>query len=235
MVSLVGSTPFMNRAISEIVTKGLDPNVEMKDSGIEWIGKIPKNWIVQKIKFNLMRKENKNILGKSEVLSVYRDYGVIPKDSRTDNHNVTSEDIHNYKLVKRNHFVINKMKAWQGSMGVSEYEGVVSPAYFIYEFLNNKIIPKYFHHLLRSCYKEEFRCLSGGIREGQWDLSPILFENVFIIIPTIEEQKEIIFYLDQKRAEIDQIIYEKQKQLEILKEYKKSLIYEYVTGKKEVA
>lgn len=226
---------YKKSVITEAVTKGLDPNVEMKDSGVEWIGKIPTEWDVEKLKYNLFRHELRNYIGKSQVLSVYREYGVIPKDSRSDNHNVTSEDTSNYKLVKPNNLVINKMKAWQGSMGISNYEGIVSPAYFIYKFSNKKILPQYLHYLLRSCYKDEFRRISGGIREGQWDLSPSLFENTLLLIPSVVEQDKIVSHITQKCSEIDLTISEKQQQLETLVEYKKSLIYEYVTGKKEVA
>lgn len=219
--------------ITEAVTKGLDPDVEMKDSGIEWIGNIPKNWNVDKIKYHLKRNEPKNP-GNVEVLSVYREYGVIPKNSRDDNHNITSEDTSKYKYVKKGDLVINKMKAWQGSMGVSEYEGIVSPAYFIYNFTDNYLDKKYFHFLIRNCYKDEFRRISGGIREGQWDLSADLFAKESVLIPPIKEQIKIVEYLNTKCAEIDGVIVDKKKQLETLEEYKKSLIYEYVTGKKEV-
>lgn len=219
--------------ITEAVTKGLDPDVEMKDSGIEWIGMIPKNWNVDKIKYHLKRNEPKNP-GNVEVLSVYREYGVIPKNSRDDNHNITSEDTSKYKYVKKGDLVINKMKAWQGSMGVSEYEGIVSPAYFIYNFTDNYLDKKYFHYLIRNCYKDEFRRISGGIREGQWDLSADLFAKESVLIPPKKEQIKIVEYLNTKCAEIDDVIVDKKKQLETLEQYKKSLIYEYVTGKKEV-
>lgn len=224
---------YKKSVITEAVTKGLDKNVEMKDSGIEWIGEIPKHWEVSKIKYNMKRMEKKNP-GDNEVLSVYREYGVIPKDSRDDNHNVTSMDTSNYKYVKPGYFVINKMKAWQGSMGVSQYEGIVSPAYYIYIFINRNIEPFYIHHLFRIVYPNEFKRISGGIREGQWDLSANLFKNTLITIPPLNEQNQIVDYLDKKTKLIDDSIAIKQKQLEILEEYKKSLIYEYVTGKKEV-
>lgn len=219
--------------ITETVTKGLDPNVEMKDSEIEWIGAIPKHWYVEKIKYHLQRKEPRNP-GNAQVLSVYREYGVIPKDSRDDNHNVTSEDTSKYKYVKPGNLVINKMKAWQGSLAISEYEGIVSPAYFIYHFIDDVFNKKYFHYLIRSCYKDEFRRISTGIREGQWDLPSRDFENELVLIPPKNEQDDIVNYLDSKCSEIDTIIQTKKEQLEVLAEYKKSLIYEYVTGKKEV-
>lgn len=201
---------------------------EMKDSGIEWIGEIPINWETTKIKFHLKRNEPKNP-GDKVVLSLYREYGVIPKESREDNHNVTSEDTSKYKYVQIGDFVINKMKAWQGSVAVSEYEGIVSPAYFVYNFTDEDFNRRYFHYLLRSCYKDEFRRLSGGIREGQWDLSADSFNNTFVLIPPIEEQKKISAYLDEKCSEIDSLISDIQKQIETLEEYKRSVITEAVT------
>lgn len=224
---------YKKSVITEAVTKGLNPDAEMKDSGVEWIGEIPKDWKVDKIKYHLKRNEPKNP-GNAIVLSVYRDYGVIPKDSRDDNHNVTSEDTSKYKFVKKGQLVINKMKAWQGSLAVSDYDGIVSPAYFIYDFIDEAYNHKYFHYLVRSCYKEEFKRISGGIREGQWDLSPEEFSNTLVLLPSVEEQNEILDYILQKEMEIDTLITDKKRQLDILADYKKSLIYEYVTGKKEV-
>lgn len=201
---------------------------EMKDSGIAWIGKIPNNWTVERINIHLNRKEPRNP-GNKEILSVYREYGVIPKSSRDDNHNVTSLDTSKYKYVKPGNLVINKMKAWQGSMGVSKYEGVVSPAYFIYHFIDNQLYKEYIHLLLRNCYKDEFRRISGGIREGQWDLSPFAFERTKLIIPPYQEQQAIADFLDDKCADIDSLTGDIQKQIEILKEYKKSVITQAVT------
>lgn len=201
---------------------------EMKDSGIEWIGEIPKEWKIDKIKYHLKRNEPKNH-GNAIVLSVYRDYGVIPKDSRDDNHNVTSEDTSKYKYVKKGQLVINKMKAWQGSLAVSDYNGIVSPAYFIYDFTDEEYNHKYFHYLVRSCYKEEFKRISGGIREGQWDLSPEAFANTLALLPPLVEQKYIANYLDIQCSEIDATAEDIQKEISLLEEYKKSVINEAVT------
>ena len=224
---------YKKSVIIEAVTKGLNPDVEMKDSGIEWIGMIPKHWDVDKIKYHLKRNEPRNP-GNVPVLSVYREYGVIPKDSRDDNHNVTSEDTSKYKYIRPGDLVINKMKAWQGSLAVSEYEGIVSPAYFVYNFTDELFNKKYFHFLIRSCYKEEFRRISGGIREGQWDLPAEGFANELVLLPPIDEQNEIVEFINSKYTEIEETIDFKKAQIETLAEYKKSLIYEYVTGKKEV-
>lgn len=224
---------YKKSVITEAVTKGLDKNVEMKDSGIPWIGKIPKDWKKDKFKYHLKRSEPRNP-GNQVVLSLYRDYGIIPKDSRDDNHNVTSEDTSNYKYVQIGDFVVNKMKAWQGSVAVSNYEGIVSPAYYVYKFSDHQIYKKYLHYLLRACYKDEFMRLSGGLRVGQWDLSADGLGNTYILIPPYNEQVKIANYLDNKVVKIDSIIQKKQELLANLDTYKKSLIYEYVTGKKEV-
>lgn len=201
---------------------------KMKDSGIEWIGEIPEDWDVSKVKYHLRRHETRNP-GNVQVLSVYREYGVIPKNSRNDNHNVTSDDTSKYKYVKPGMLVINKMKAWQGSMGVSEYEGMVSPAYFIYKFVDPLLCGSFIHYLLRNVYKDEFRRISGGIREGQWDLPAEKFENTLLPIPPLSEQQRIADYLDTKCEEIDKLTTNIQKEIDVLKEYKKSIITEAVT------
>lgn len=225
---------YKRSAITESVTKGLDPSVPMKDSGAGWMPTVPAHWLVEKIKYHLHLKTQKNMSDR-QVLSLYRDYGIVPKDSRDDNHNVTSEDTSSYRYVRVGDFVVNKMKAWQGSVAVSQYEGIVSPAYFVYEFIDESFDKKYFHYLLRNkSYTTEFMRLSGGIRVGQWDLPAEAFENTLVLIPPIEEQQQIADYLDKKCKEIEGVIADKQSQIETLESYKKSLIYEYVTGKKEV-
>lgn len=201
---------------------------EMKDSGAKWIGQIPSAWQSDKLKYHLKRKEPKNP-GDMTVLSLYRELGVIPKDSRDDNHNQTSEDTSKYKYVKPGNFVVNKMKAWQGSVAVSDYEGIVSPAYYVYEFIDNAFDKRYFHHLLRGCYKDEFMRLSGGMRVGQWDLSSDDLNNTIILIPPLDEQKIIAEFLDAKCSEIDALIAEIQAQIETLEQYKRSIVIETVT------
>lgn len=225
---------YKHSVTTEAVTHGLNHDVFMKDSGAGWMPIVPQHWRVEKLKYNLCQRSVKNQTDK-QVLSLYREYGIVPKDSRDDNHNVTSEDVSDYRYVRVGDFVVNKMKAWQGSVAVSNYEGIVSPAYFVYEFSNKDIDGKYFHYLIRNkTYTAEFRRLSGGIREGQWDLPAEALNNTYILIPPLDEQKAIAKYLDHKCAEIEQIIADKKAQFETLDEYKKSLIYEYVTGKKEV-
>lgn len=200
---------------------------QMKDSGARWIGEIPNNWQSDKLKYHLKREEPKNP-GDMTVLSLYRELGIIPKDSRDDNHNQTSEDTSKYKYVKPGNFVVNKMKAWQGSVAVSDYEGIVSPAYYVYEFTDESFDKRYFHHLLRGCYKDEFMRLSGGMRVGQWDLSSDDLNNTLVLIPPLDEQKRIAEFLDAKCYEIDALISDIQAQIETIELYKRSTIIETV-------
>lgn len=220
--------------ITEAVTKGVRGERPMKDSGIEWIGDIPSDWKVAKIKHSIKWK---SVKGNPDgtVLSLYRDYGVIPKDSRDDNHNVTSLDTSTYKVVDIGDFVINKMKAWQGSMAVSDYCGIISPAYHVCEITNPNIYKKYFHHLLRNhLYLPEYTRLSTGMRIGQWDLGYDDFKNLPFIIPSYDEQVEIVEYIEEVCKKFDALIDSKTQLIEEMESYKKSVIYEYVTGKKEV-
>ena len=201
----------------------------MKNSGIEWIGEIPVEWKTSLVKHSIRWK---SIKGQPEatVLSLYRDYGIIPKDSRDDNHNVTSLDTSTYKVVSVGDFVINKMKAWQGSMAVSGYEGIISPAYHVCEITNSNIDKKYFHHLMRNhSYLPEYTRLSTGMRIGQWDLGFDDFRNIPFIIPPIEEQKRIVSFIDKKCAEIDAVIEKTKATIEEYKKLKQSVITEAVT------
>ncbi|WP_288362451.1 restriction endonuclease subunit S [uncultured Enterococcus sp.] len=221
--------------ITETVTKGLDSNVEMKDSGIEWVKKVPKHWRVNKVRYFMKEKSVKNHPNEM-ILSLYRDYGVVPKNSRDDNHNVTSLNTETYKLVEENELVINKMKAWQGSLAISKYEGIISPAYYIFAIDQKKLLPEFLHYMFRNpVYIDEYKRLSAGIRPGQWDLNKDEFKNVLYAYPeSVQEQKKIAEFLDEKTYQIDSLINQKDKLIVELESYKKSLIYEYVTGKKEV-
>ncbi len=201
---------------------------ESKFSGAKWLGNIPTEWEVDKLKYHLRRNEPKNP-GDMIVLSLYRELGVIPKDSRDDNHNVTSEDTSKYKYVRVGDFVINKMKAWQGSVAVSDYEGIVSPAYYVYNFTDELFHKRYFHYLLRGCYKDEFMRLSGGIRVGQWDLPSEALDNALVLIPPLSEQERIARFLDDKCEEIEALIADIQSQIDTLEQYKRSVITETVT------
>ena len=221
--------------ISHAVTKGLDPNAPMKDSGIEWLGEVPEHWEIKPIK-SLYTRVKKTGFEQETLLSVYREYGVIIKSSRDDNHNRASDDLSPYQLVNIGDLVINKMKAWQGSLAISEYKGIVSPAYYIYTPIITDILnDKFIHNQIRSKYfVQSYKNFSKGIRVGQWDLENDLFVRINLYIPPLSEQTQIANYLDKETAKIDILITKQKRLIEKLKEYRASVISHAVTGKIDV-
>ena len=202
---------------------------KMKDSGIEWIGEIPEGWEVSQLKYATRWKSEKGCPD-APVLSLYRDFGVVPKDSRDDNHNVTSLDTSNYKVVDVGDLVINKMKAWQGSMAVSDYRGIVSPAYHVCSITSNKVNKRYLHHLLRNpAYLPEYARLSTGMRIGQWDLGFDDFKNIPFLIPPLDEQAKIADYLDNGCASLDATLSKTRSSIEEYKKLKQAVITQAVT------
>ena len=202
-----------------------------KDSGISWIGEVPEHWLSCSLRKYLSFVSDKGHPDE-QLLSVTREQGVIirNKESKEENHNFIPEDLSGYKLVKKGQFAINKMKSWQGSYAVSEYTGIVSPAYYICD-LRFEYKP-FFNWAIRSkAYIPFFTMFSKGIRVDQWDLSPIGLKSIPFFEPPLPEQKAIAEYLNKKTAQINELVAAKQKQIELLKEYKQSIIANAVTGK----
>lgn len=216
--------------IANVVTKGLNPNVRMKDSGIPWIGMIPEHWEVKRLRHFIKFVSVKGY-GEKPLLSVTREQGVIERnvESKEENHNFIPDDLSGYKLVRKGQFVINKMKSWQGSYGVSDYEGIVSPAYYVCDLTFP--CKKFFSMAIRSkAYIPFFTQYSKGIRVDQWDLSPIGLKSIPFIVPTIEEQQAIVDYIEAKLSKIDSCMADLQAEIDYLKEFKQRLISDVVTG-----
>ena len=200
-----------------------------KDSGVEWIGQIPSHWDTIRLA-NVFRPVSIKNHPNEQNLSVYRDYGVIPRDSRDDNHNVVSDDTNGYKLVEVGDFVMNKMKCWMGSIGLSHYRGIVSPAYIVLKVNKPSVYPNFYHYLLRSpLYIPEYRRLSYGVREGQWDMRFEDFREIQGLLPPLPEQHQIVSFLDEKTSLIDDLIQKKEQKIGLLKEYRTSLINRVIT------
>lgn len=203
-----------------------------KDSQVDWMGEIPKDWDTVAVGRLFNRVKRTGHIDK-ELLSVYRDFGVIPKSSRDDNNNKPSEDLEPYQLVQPNDLVMNKMKAWQGSIAFSEYEGIVSPAYFVYQpnsGIFSRVYPKYLHYLLRSPrYITQYLSRSKGIRVNQWDLDPDEFKRIELLIPDKEEQETIANFLDHETAKIDTLIDKQQQLIKLLQEKRQAVISHAVT------
>lgn len=199
-----------------------------KDSGSAWLGDIPAHWERQTIRAITRLRAERN-QPNLPLLSVYRDYGVILKDSRDDNHNVVSEDLTMYKVVKPTDLVINKMKTWQGSLGVSEHEGIVSPAYIVCELVKD-LNPRFLHYLLRSNrYIAVYNQLSYGVRVDQWDMRYVDFKQIPIYLPPLDEQNVIVEYLDRKLEQIDRFIANKLRLITLLQEQQSAILNHAVT------
>ena len=198
---------------------------EYKEYLYDWLPTIPKHW--QEISLRGLfylsdeRKENRTDL---ELLSVYREFGVIPKSSRTDNKNVESENTSKYKVVHKNDLVINKMKLWQGSLGISRYEGFVSPAYIV-AHCNFDGDLQFLNLFLRSpLIKTYYNRISYGIRVGQWDSDFYSFKQLVIPVPPHKEQEKIVQYLDWQGSNINHLIHGYQKQIKLLQERRQTII-----------
>ena len=199
-----------------------------KDSGVKWIGDVPAHWEVKKLR-NLISIISVKNHPNETLLSVVREQGVIVRDlDADDNHNYIPEDLSGYKLIKEGQFVINKMKAWQGSYAVSSYRGIVSPAYYTCDL--RLAYKSYFNLAIRSsAYVPFFTQYSKGIRVGQWDLSPIGLKEIPFFLPPLAEQRAIVSYLDGKVGQIDTYIAKQTQQIELLKELKQAVIANAVT------
>ena len=203
---------------------------EYKNTGYDWLPAVPAHWDISTIRSLLQLSDTRcGVRSDLELLSVYREYGVIKKKSRDDNHNKASLDISNYKYVGKYHVVMNKMKMWQGSLGVSAFEGIVSPAYIVC-IVKKDLNLKYLNFLLRShSFKTFYNRISYGIRVGQWDLRYDDLKALNVFLPPREEQDQIVRYLDTKVSKINTLIKIKQKQIALLKEKKQAIINQAVT------
>ena len=201
-----------------------------KDSGVEWLGAVPSHWEISSLGKILLSVSEKN-RPDLPLLSITRELGVIERDTedQDSNHNFIPDDLSNYKILKKGQFGMNKMKAWQGSYGVSNFTGIVSPAYYIFDFIKS-INPQFFHWAIRSkIYISFFGSASDGVRIGQWDLSKSRMKSIPFIIPSNDEQQKISQFLDDKTAKIDQAVNLAEKQIALLKERKQILIQNTVT------
>lgn len=202
---------------------------EYKATGIQWLPEIPKHWEILKLRQILSSFSEKNHPN-MPLLSVVREKGVIIRNTENidENHNYIPDDLTNYKLVKAGQFAMNKMKTWQGSYGVSNHDGIVSPAYFVFNFTLD-IDKQFFNAAIRSKpYVSFFGQASDGIRVGQWDLSMDRMKDISFYIPPREEQEQIVRFLDWKVSSINKLIINYRHQITMLEELKQKKIDEYV-------
>ncbi len=201
---------------------------QYKSVGLGWLGNVPATWRVHPF-WTLFRRVKRDGFGTEQLLSVYRDFGVIPKASRDDNFNNASDDLNTYQLVEPGDLAINKMKAWQGSVGISEHRGIVSPAYFVYRAKHQED-NQFLHYLFRSPeYTAGYLSLSKGIRVNQWDLDPEYHSRIPVLLPSKNEQEAIVAFLDHETAKTDALVEEQKRLIELLKEKRQAVITRAVT------
>lgn len=219
--------------ITQAVTKGIRGDRSMKGSGIEWIGSCPTNWTIIRIKWLLEEGKDRSTEGTEEPLSMSQKYGILPTKEMDIVPNMASSFV-GAKLVRKGDLVFNKLKAHLGVFAVSDYDGLVSPDYAVYR-TTSLANAKFLEYLFKtSQYISEFKKKSTGIAAGLTRLYTEGLYSIFCALPPIEEQQEIVSYLQGETVAIDTLIQKKEQFLAELETYKKSLIYEYVTGKKEV-
>ena len=204
---------------------------EYKDSGVEWLGKIPHGWKVLRGKYVFQEFRERSTTGEEVLLSVSEYYGVKPRSEKISegDHLSRAESLVDYKKCYKNDLVMNIMLAWKRGLGVSKYDGIVSPAYSVFRF-NEDIHPYFMHHLFRTdLYTSHFKTRSTGVIDSRLRLYPESFLDTEILIPSYKEQVQIANFLDHETAQIDTLI-EKQKTLiKLLKEKRQAVISHAVT------
>ena len=219
--------------ITEAVTKGVRGKRPMKDSGIDWVKQIPLEWQILRGKNLFIETNECSNSGTEELLTVSHITGVTLRSEKNVNM-FLAESLVGYKICRVGDIAANTMWMWQGAVGVSKDYGVISPSYNTYRQIKNAYCSAYLDYLLRAKpLVETYAAYSTGITSSRLRLYPGAFLNIKFIVPPIDEQKEIADYLEKKCIEIDRLIVKKEELLAELTTCKKSLIYEYVTGKKE--
>lgn len=229
---------YKRSVITETVTKGLNPDAEMKDSGIEWIGVIPNEWAIRKGKYMFTQRSLRGNSAELQLLSPTQKFGVIPQTLYEELSGMTAvklnekADLNTLKTIHKGDFCIS-LRSFQGGFEYCEYEGVVSPAYQVF-CPTVPIADGYYKYLFKeSGFIEKMNSYTMTLRDGK-NIAFSDFGNTYIPYPPVEIQSEIALHLDKRCSEINKVIMDKQAQLVTLDEYKKSLIFEYVTGKSEV-
>ena len=222
---------YKRSVITEVVTKGLNPDAEMKDSGIQWIGMMPSHWDCIRGKY-ILKYIQKSVREDDGVLTCFRDGEVtLRSNRREDGFTVADKEI-GYQGIDVGDLVVHGMDGFAGAIGISDSRGKASPVLNVLDTKQNK---SYIMYFLRSmAYSDVFLALATGIRVRSCDLRWNKLAELFYPIPPIEEQDAIVQHIDDVLRKANEVISQKKDQLSALEAYKKSLIFEYVTGKKEV-
>lgn len=222
---------YKRSVITEAVTKGLEPDVEMKDSGIQWIGSMPAHWNCIRGKY-VLKYIQKPVREDDGVITCFRDGEVTLRSNRREDGFTMADKEIGYQGIDVGDLVVHGMDGFAGAIGISDSRGKASP---VLNVLDTEQSKRYIMYFLRSmAYSDVFLALATGIRVRSCDLRWNKLSELFYPVPPLEEQEAIVDYIDSVLRRTDEVIAAKREQLSTLEAYKKSLIYEYVTGKKEV-
>ena len=222
---------YKRSTVTEKVSKGMNPEIEMKDSGIQWIGRTPKHWDCIRGKY-ILRYIQKPVKDDDGVITCFRDGDVTLRSNRREDGFTMADKEIGYQGIDVGDLVVHGMDGFAGAIGISDSRGKASPVLNVLDTEQNK---RYIMYFLRSmAYSDVFLALATGIRVRSCDLRWNKLSELFYPVPPIEEQDSIVEYIDTVITKTNAIIEDKKNQIDVLNEYKKSLIYEYVTGKKEV-
>ncbi|MFR3335787.1 MAG: hypothetical protein ACLTSB_07560 [Pseudoruminococcus massiliensis] len=222
---------YKRSVITETVTKGLNPNAEMKDSGVQWIGNMPAHWDAIRGKY-ILRYMQKPVREDDGVITCFRDGEVTLRSNRREDGFTMSDKEIGYQGIDVGDLVVHGMDGFAGSIGISDSRGKASPVLNVLETDQNK---RYIMYYLRCmAYSDVFLALATGIRVRSCDLRWNKLAELSYPVPPLNEQNAIVKHIDSVLSKADAVIADKKAQLATLDEYKKSLIFEYVTGKKEV-
>lgn len=225
---------YKKSVITQAVTKGLNPDVELKDSGLEWLGEIPKSWEKHPIYFYFQAREHKNVFGEEDNL-LSLSYGKIIRKDINTNGGLLPNNFNTYNIIEQGDIVLRLTDLQNDKrslrVGLAKERGIITSAYVTLKAIK-KLSTAYFYYLLHAYdVMKVLYNMGSGVRQG---LNYSELSKLMLIEPPIEEQQKIADFLDKKCKEIDDCIDSKKEQIETLENYKKSVIYEYVTGKKEV-
>jgi type I restriction enzyme S subunit len=221
--------------IHRAVTRGLDPNVRLKPSGLQWLGDIPEHWESRPAKYFYREVDERSRTGDEEMLSVSHITGVTPRSQKSVTMFLAESNV-GHKLCRPGDVVINTMWAWMAALGVAGQAGIVSPSYAVYRPIHGDgFIAEFVDALLRTKpYVAEYVCRSTGIRGSRLRLYPESFLKIPLVRPSVEEQGEILSLIKRETSRIDEGIAEMRSQVELIQDYRTRLISDVVTGKLDV-
>ncbi len=215
--------------ITRTVTRGLDPRTSLRDSGIPWLGKIPAHWGIERSRWLFRERDERSVTGEEEMLTVSHLTGVTPR-SEKDVNMFEAETNEGYKICFAGDLAINTLWAWMGAMGVASVNGIVSPAYHVYQ-LGPRLEPAYIDALVRMpVFAQEVTRYSKGVWSSRLRLYPEGFFEVLLPVPPIEEQRAIVAHIAKETAKIDALHSATERTILLLKERRATLIAAAVTG-----